>query len=190
MGGTSGLCIATDCQQAFFLCSPTLFLPVPFGRSLSLHLVCHTHCSVVPERTCNHPLPTFFGTRGLTTCRDQISQFAMETTQRGTSNYCREAADAREKDKKGNSKLSTTERLFQLQSMPTQVWMRFLVWQVWEFEGPRRGCKCFITAEEQHWVGRRETQLCWPLMQLDLWEEPLKWKLHGEKDGASEGERF
>lgn len=39
----------------------------------------------------------------------------METTQKGTSNYYREMADAREEDKKGNSKLSTTERVFQRQ---------------------------------------------------------------------------
>lgn len=42
---------------------------------------------------------------------DQISQFAMETTRKGTSNYWREMADTKDKDKKGNSKLSTTERL-------------------------------------------------------------------------------
>lgn len=72
-----------------------------------------------PERTSNYPLPHFFlflGTRGLTARLDQISQFTMETTQKGRSNYWREMADAREKDRKGNIKLSTTERVFQRQS--------------------------------------------------------------------------
>lgn len=50
--------------------------------------------------------------RGLTRRLDQISQFAMETTRKGTSNYWREMVDTKDKDKKGNSKLSTTERLF------------------------------------------------------------------------------
>lgn len=42
------------------------------------------------------PLPNFFFFGGSLTARpDQISQFAMETTQKGASNYWREAGDAR-----------------------------------------------------------------------------------------------
>lgn len=134
---------------------PAGFLPL-FSHSLLVsYFPCHTHWSVnfekwteqkhFPERTCNYPylifffIFFFFGTRGLTARLDQISQFAMETTHRGASNYWRDVVDAQERDKKGNSKLPTTERLFQRQSAAAQLWMRFLVWQVREFQGATEG---------------------------------------------------
>lgn len=121
MGGTRGLCIATDCQQVFSLCSPTLFLSPTFPPP---HLPYTLRCQFLRSELNKSvslkghiiiPYLFFFffftGMRGLTRRLDQISQFAMETTWEGTSNYWREMVDSKDKDKEGNSKLSTTDTL-------------------------------------------------------------------------------
>lgn len=150
MGGTSGLCIAKDCQQVFFLCSPAP-LSLPFSLLLSLNLICHTHWSVNFEKWIDQKhslnghivIPYLFFLCG---------GWGFDHSPGPNQSICYGNYTERYQ-----SKLSTTERWFQQQSIATQVWMRFPLWQAREFEGPPRRCKSFITAEEEHWMDRRET---------------------------------
>lgn len=81
-GGNRGLCISSDCQRVFFLGPFTLFLSLPPSH-VSISKVC-----VLNKEMYNYQLFPVFSPpelRSLTTGLDQISQFAMETTQKGFS---------------------------------------------------------------------------------------------------------
>lgn len=180
MGGTSGLCIAKDCQQVFFLCSLTLFSSV---APSNLHPAIHTEVSILRSELNKKerviiPYLILFRIRAMTARLDPISQFAMETTHWGRSINWREVADARDKDNNRKSR-SAAERVRTLSRDDSE-----------NLRGHRGDVSASLLPRKNTGRAGERHALALTSRELDLWEKLLKRKLHREEDGAGEAEPF